>query len=98
MKKEYINVLERVIRIGLFLLPPLALIVGGNFYGKLLLPGVGDLFFPFITAKNFYFRIIVEVIFSLWAITALFNARFRPRMTPLMWALLATVGVLTLST
>ena len=46
----------------------MALIVGGNIYGKILLPWVGDLFFPFITAKNFYFRIIVEVIFSLWAI------------------------------
>ena len=98
MRKEHINVLERIIRIGLFLLPPMALIVGGNIYGKILLPWVGDLFFPFITAKNFYFRIIVEVIFSLWAIVALFDARFRPRMTPLMWAIFATVGVLTLST
>src|SRR3989344_5900864 len=98
MRKEHINVLERIIRIGLFLLPPVALIVGSNIYGKILLPGVGDLFFPFITGKGFYFRFIIEFIFTFWVVLALFDSRFRPRMTPVMWALGATMAVLTLST
>src|SRR3989344_7705561 len=98
MRSDYINILAKIVRIGLFLIPPVALIIGGNIFGKILLPGVGDLFFPFITGKGFYFRIIVEIIFALWVIIALFDQRFRPRMTPVMWALSATLFVLTLST
>lgn len=98
MQNDYLRVITKIIRIGLFLLPPVALIVGGNFFGKIFLPGIGDLFFPFITAKGFYFRIIVEIIFALWVILASFDARFRPKMTPLVWAISATLGVLVLST
>ena len=98
MQNDYTKVLVKVVRVGLFLIPPVALIVGGNFFGKILLLGVGDLFFPFITGKGFYFRIIVEIIFALWVIIALFDSRFRPRMTPVMWALGATLAILTLST
>lgn len=98
MQNEYIKVLSKIIRVGLFLIPPVALIIGGNIFGKILLPGVGDLFFPFITAKAFYFRIIVEIIFTLWVVVALFDSKFRPRMTPVMWAIGATLAVLTLST
>ncbi len=80
------------------ILPFLALIVAGNFYGQVLLPGVGDLFFPFITGKNFFFRIVVEIIFALWACIAIFDKKYRPKISPLFISILATVGVLTLST
>ena len=98
MRSDYINILAKIVRIGLFLIPPVALIIGGNIFGKILLPGVGDLFFPFITGKGFYFRIVIEIIFALWVIIALFDHRFRPRLTPVMWAYGATIAVLALST
>src|SRR3989344_1262334 len=38
-----------------------------------------SMLFPFITGKNFAFRIIVELIFVLWAILALRDAQYRPK-------------------
>ncbi|MBI4691968.1 MAG: O-antigen ligase family protein [Candidatus Terrybacteria bacterium] len=46
---------------GIFLIPFLVLIV------------TPSLFFPFITGKNFSFRILVEIIFSLWLVLAIFD-------------------------
>ncbi len=45
------------------------------------------LFFPFITGKAFYFRILVEIAVVCWAVLAFLDARYRPRLTAL------TVGV-----
>ena len=98
MREIDINRIARLIKAGLFVLPFLALIVGGSFWGKLLFPGAGELFFPFITGKNFFFRIIVEILFALWIFIAVFDRRFRPKMTPVLWGILATISMLTLST
>jgi tetratricopeptide (TPR) repeat protein/O-antigen ligase len=38
-----------------------------------------SLFFPYITGKNFAFRIIVELIGSAWLALALVDAKYRPR-------------------
>lgn len=38
-----------------------------------------DYFFPFITGKNFWFRILVDVAFAGWALLALLDAQYRPR-------------------
>lgn len=91
-------VLSGILKAGLFILPALSLIVAGNIFGKIFLPGVGDLFFPFITGKNFFFRMMVEVLFVLWVVMMLFAKRYRPRRSPILWALTATIVVLTLST
>ena len=53
----------------------------------LLMPN--SLFFPFITSKNFSFRILVEIAFALWLILALRDKSYRPQMTSLMWAIMA---------
>lgn len=37
------------------------------------------LYFPFITGKNFAFRVIVEIVFALWVFVALYQPEFRPR-------------------
>ena len=37
------------------------------------------LFFPFITGKNFFFRIIVEILTALWLSKCLVDASWRPR-------------------
>ncbi|MEK7063260.1 MAG: O-antigen ligase family protein [Patescibacteria group bacterium] len=50
-----------------FILPFIGLIVANGY------------FFPFITGKNFAFRIIVELAFGLWLILALIQPEFRPR-------------------
>lgn len=50
-----------------------------------------SMFFPFITGKNFWFRILVEVGFAAWILLAVYDVRFRPRwswLVPSMGALL----------
>ncbi|MDE1975477.1 MAG: O-antigen ligase family protein [Patescibacteria group bacterium] len=56
---------------ALFLVPIFALIVANSF------------FFPFITGKAFYFRILVEIAFAGWLVLAFLDTRYRPRWTPL---------------
>ncbi len=60
---------------ALFLIPIFPLIVTNSF------------FFPFITGKAFYFRILVEIAFAAWAILAFIEPKYRPRISPL------TIGV-----
>ncbi|MCX6715608.1 MAG: O-antigen ligase family protein [Candidatus Taylorbacteria bacterium] len=60
---------------ALFLIPFFALIVADTY------------FFPFITGKAFYFRILVEIAFAGWLILAFMDAKYRPKLTPL------TIGV-----
>ncbi|MBU6427166.1 O-antigen ligase family protein [Patescibacteria group bacterium] len=60
---------------ALFLVPIFALIVANS------------LFFPFITGKAFYFRLMVEIAFAAWVILAFLDARYRPKLNAL------TVGV-----
>lgn len=55
----------------LFLIPIFPLIVADPY------------FFPFITGKAFFFRILVEVAFAVWTILAFLDARYRPRLNGL---------------
>ena len=48
-------------------------------------------FFPYITGKNFVFRILIEIIFGLYVILAIRDAKYRPRASWLMWAVCAFV-------
>jgi len=66
---------------GLFLLPLLPLLV------------TDSLFFPYITGKNFAFRIIVEVVFAAWVVLALYDSAYRPRVSWILGAFTAFVGV-----
>jgi len=59
--------LKVVIYGGLFIIPFLTLFVSENY------------FFPYITGKNFAFRIIVEIVFVAWAVLALADTRYRPK-------------------
>ncbi len=71
--------LQKILRsavIGLLFLVPIFPLLVAN-----------SLFFPFITGKAFYFRIIVELAFTGWVILAFLDARYRPHFTRL------TVGV-----
>lgn len=67
---------------GIFLLPFVPLVV------------TDSTFFPFITGKNFMFRVIVEVIFAAWVILALYDPDYRPRFSPIFAAFGIFVAVL----
>ncbi len=49
------------------------------------------MFFPYISGKNFAFRIIVEIIFAVWVYLAFADVKYRPKFS---W-LLVSVGVFT---
>lgn len=66
--------LPRIIKIGLWVIPFLPLYISGS------------MLFPFITGKNFAFRIIVELLFVFWVWLAIALPRYRPRPTPLVKA------------
>ncbi|MCR4283801.1 MAG: O-antigen ligase family protein [Parcubacteria group bacterium] len=86
MKQKELKILSYVVRGGIFILPVIFLIVSSMF------------FFPFITGKNFFFRTVVEIIFLLWVVLAVFDKSYRPRKTPVLLALGATLFVLSLAT
>jgi O-antigen ligase len=66
--------LRWTIYVTLFALPFLALLVPNG------------MFFPFITGKNFGFRILVEVAFSAWVALTFLDRRYRPQFS---WMLVA---------
>ncbi len=70
--------IARFVALGaLFLIPLAPLIVVHSF------------FFPFITGKAFYFRILVEIAVAAWAVLALLDKEYRPRFS---WIGAAVLG------
>ncbi|MEK7604888.1 MAG: O-antigen ligase family protein [Patescibacteria group bacterium] len=61
------NVARWVALGALFLLPLMPLMVANSY------------FFPFITGKAFYFRILVEIAFAAWVVLAFLDKAYRPR-------------------
>ena len=57
-----------------------------------------SLFFPYITGKNFIFRVIVEIAFAAWVFLAIYFKEYRPRKSPLTIAVLVFIGVVALAT
>jgi O-antigen ligase/tetratricopeptide (TPR) repeat protein len=64
--------LRGIIISGIFAIPFLAFVVASS------------LFFPFITGKNFGFRMIVEIIFTAYFLLAYYNAEYRPKFSWIM--------------
>lgn len=58
----------------------------------------GSLFVPYVTGKNFFFRIVVELGLGLWLALALVDRRYRPGAGAVLWALTAFIGVLLAAT
>lgn len=73
----------------LSLLVPFIVAVGG------IWPNV---FFPYITGKNFAFRILVEVAFFCYALLALREPKYRPQTSTLLWTVVAFVGWMAIAT
>ena len=79
------RILRGTLLVGLFLVPFIPFIV------------TNSMFFPFITGKNFTFRILVEVLFGLWLILALRNSAYRPRFSWTWIALAVFVGIVLIA-
>jgi O-antigen ligase/Tfp pilus assembly protein PilF len=81
---SYVPYLRWGVLAGIFLIPFVSFIVatGG------LMPAM---FFPYITGKNFAFRIIVEILLGLYVLLALREPKYRPRPSLIMWAMLGFV-------
>jgi O-antigen ligase/tetratricopeptide (TPR) repeat protein len=79
------RILRYIVIAGVFIIPFTPLLVTNSF------------FFPFITGKNFFFRILVELIFGAWLILALTYPAYRPKRSWLLWTLVAFVAVMTLA-
>ncbi len=61
------DVLRTIVLGGLFAVPLLTLYVADSY------------FFPYITGKNFWFRILVDITVAAWILLALYDVRYRPR-------------------
>jgi len=70
---------------GLFIIPFLVLLVADSY------------FFPYITGKNFAFRIIIEIVFASWLGLALLEPKYRPKKSWILTAFLAFLGVMFLA-
>lgn len=77
--------LRAIVVAGIFALPFIVFIVSTSLY------------FPFITGKNFTFRIIVEIIAGAWLALAIMNPEYRPRRSWLLGAFAIFVGIIALA-
>ncbi|MFZ2555292.1 MAG: O-antigen ligase family protein, partial [Minisyncoccia bacterium] len=76
--------LRGIVLTGVFALPFIVLYVANS------------MFFPFITGKNFAFRILVEIVTGAWVCLALIKSEYRPRPSMLLWgfaAFLVLIGI-----
>ena len=80
------KILRYSILTGLFIIPFTALVV------------TSSMSFPFITGKNFLFRVIMEILFGLWLILLYRDQEARPTKSWLLWAVVAYFVVQTLAT
>lgn len=71
--------LKTVVYGGLFIIPFLTLYVSN------------DSFFPFITGKNFWFRIIVEIVVGAWLVLSLLEVKYRPKFS---WVMVSSAALL----
>lgn len=79
------TILRNTILGGIFIIPFIPFLV------------TESMLFPFITGKNFAFRIIVEIIFALWVILALRDEEYRPRFSWLLASLAVFTGIVGFS-
>lgn len=57
-----------------------------------------NLFFPYITGKNFAFRLLVEIAIGCYILLALKEPKYRPKLSGIMWAVAAFVGWMAIAT
>lgn len=88
---NYTKILRALLLWGIALVPFISFIVAGG--GTL-----PSFFFPFISGKNFAFRILVEVLLVAYIILACKDPKYRPRSSVIMWVALAFTLWMALAT
>jgi len=83
--KKLETIFAWIVKIGLFIIPFLPLYVSSS------------MLFPFITGKNFAFRIITEVILIFWIWLAVANPEYRPKLTFLFKAVTIFTAIVFLA-
>ncbi|MEK7546708.1 MAG: O-antigen ligase family protein [Patescibacteria group bacterium] len=53
--------------------------------------------YPYAISKTAFFQIIAELIFFLWLVLAISDKRYRPKLSPIVWAISAYLGVLVVA-
>lgn len=76
------TLLKYVVFAGIFVIPFLVFLVDSSQV------------FPFITGKNFSFRVIVGILFFAWLALAFLREEYRPKTSPLLAAVALFVGVM----
>ncbi len=79
------KILRNITLVGIFLIPFIPLYVADS------------MFFPFITGKNFAFRIIVEIIFASWVLLALRDKSYAPTKSIVLYSVGGFLAVMTLA-
>ncbi len=82
---ELNKILRNITLVGIFLIPLIPLYVADS------------MFFPFITGKNFAFRIIVEIIFAFWVLLVLRDRSYAPGKSAILYSVGAFLAVITLA-
>jgi len=69
--------------------------IGGVLAVPVIIPFIvsASMFFPYITGKNFTFRVIVEIALAAWTLLALMDAKYRPRFSWVLASLTLFVAV-----
>jgi hypothetical protein len=88
---KYTSILRWVLLIGLAAVPFISFIIAGSGFFP-------STFFPFITGKNFTFRILVELLLLAYVILAVKDPKYRPRSSFIMWTALAFTLWMALAT
>lgn len=96
---KYTDFLRWGVLAGIFLVPLVPFIIadGGASNHGFYVPFT-NLFFPFITGKNFAFRILVALMLLCYVLLALREPKYRPQASTLMWATGAFVGWMAVAT
>lgn len=83
--KKLETIFAWIVKIGLFVIPFLPLYISSS------------MLFPFITGKNFTFRIITEIILVFWVWLGVANPQYRPKLTFLFKAVTIFTAIVFLA-
>jgi O-antigen ligase/tetratricopeptide (TPR) repeat protein len=93
LEKFYLFGIKAII----FLIPFLSLYVAGEKFIGIMPDPFGPMIFPYITGKNFAFRILVEAAAVLWFGLAVLNEKYRLKNSPMLLMVLAFTFIVGLA-
>ncbi len=85
MSTDLNKTIRNIIIGGLFIVPFLPFVISTS------------MFFPFITGKNFIFRIVVEILFALWLVLISLDKGYIPKLDRIFKSVLLFIGVITVA-